>query len=206
MSDYPRSWQHAQISSGIRYKCGYCDADTAPSRGWFTDNISGHMGYVLICTNCNKPSFVDTQDGVVEYTTPSPKLGNQVVGLPKDVADLYDEARRCGSTGAYTSAVLTCRKILMHVAVEKGAPAGKKFIEYVDYLSDNNFIPPDGKIWVDHIRSKANEDNHEIVIVDSVEAADLISFTEMLLRLVYEFKHRLSGDNSNQLNNSKDAY
>ena len=82
----------------------------------------------------------------------------------------------------------------MHVAVEKGAKEGLSFFDYVNYLSENNYIPPNGKDWVDHIRSKSNEANHEIVIMGLNEADDLISFTEMLLRLVYEFKHRLSKD------------
>ncbi len=80
----------------------------------------------------------------------------------------------------------------MHVAVEKGAGEGKSFKEYVDFLADNHYVPPDGKTWVDHIRTKANEANHAIVLMSKGEADDLITFTEMLLRLVYEFKHRLS--------------
>ena len=58
-------------------------------------------------------------------------------------------------------------------------------------------IFPNGKNWLDHIRSKSNEANHEIVIMKRDEADDLISFTEMLLRLVFEFKHRLIKKDSN---------
>ena len=191
MTRFEREWQNVQNHSGVRYQCGYCDTDTTPSKGWDSENVSGHIGYVLVCTSCNKPSFIETQGGKVKETTPSAKLGKTIAGLPDDVESLYDEARQCTSIGAYTSAVLTCRKLLMHVAVEKGASKGKKFIEYVDYLSANNYIPPNGKDWVDHIRSKSNEANHEIVIMDRETADDLISFAEMLLRLVYEFKHRL---------------
>jgi hypothetical protein len=103
------------------------------------------------------------------------------------VKSLYDEARRCTGSGAYTSAVLACRKLLMHIAVSKGAKEGQKFIEYVQYLSDKNYIPPDAKDWVDHIRDKGNEANHEIVIMKEEEAKDLISFLEMLLKIIYEF-------------------
>jgi len=51
---------------------------------------------------------------------------------------------------------------------------------------------PDGNDWVDYIRKKSNEANHEIVIMDKEIAEDLISFIEMLLRFIFEFKHRLS--------------
>jgi hypothetical protein len=36
------------------------------------------------------------------------------------------------TVSAFTSAVLTCRKLLMHLAVEKGAQPGKSFLEYVE--------------------------------------------------------------------------
>lgn len=75
----------------------------------------------------------------------------------------------------------------MHIAVAKGAKDGLKFIEYVEYLSAQNYIPPDAKDWVDHIREKGNEANHEITIMTKQDAEDLIAFSEMLLKLIYEF-------------------
>jgi hypothetical protein len=204
MEQYPRKWQNYTNTDEIRFKCGYCGTDTSPAKGWNTDsynnNQGSHQGFILICTYCNKPSFVDTQNKKVLSTTPSATFGNKVNGLTEEVNKLYDEARKCSSIGAHTSTVLTCRKILMHVAVEKGAPVGKKFLDYVNYLADNNYIPPDGKEWVDHIRSKSNEANHEINIMEIADAEDLISFTEMLLRLVYEFKFRLKKDSINNSN------
>lgn len=192
MEKFTRSWQNYQQQNGIRFVCGYCGTDTTPSQGWNTDSVNGYKGLVLICSYCNRPTFVEVVYSSVVGTTPSPTLGDEIIGLPDDIQGLYDEARKCTSISAYTSAVLSCRKILMHVAVEKGAKEGKNFIEYVDFLAQNGYIPPDGKEWVDHIRSKANEANHEIAIMGLPEADDLISFTEMLLRLVYEFKHRLN--------------
>jgi hypothetical protein len=128
----------------------------------------------------------------VVSSTPSAKMGKEVDGLPTDVARLYDDARICTSSGAYTSAVLTCRKILMHVAVEKGAPPNKGFIVFVEFLADKNYLPHDGRDWVDYIRKKSNEANHDIQVMSAEDAEDLVTFTEMLLRLVYEFKNRLS--------------
>jgi len=40
---------------------------------------------------------------------------------------------------------------------------------------------------VDHIREKGNEATHEILLMSREDAEDLIEFTEMLLRVVYEF-------------------
>jgi hypothetical protein len=113
------------------------------------------------------------------------------MSLPSDVEALYQEARSCMKVNSYTSAVITCRKLLMHIAVEKGADKGKSFLEYVDYLSQKGYVPPDGKGWVDHIRTKGNEANHEIKIMSPPDAGDLISFAEMLLKFVYEFPAKM---------------
>jgi hypothetical protein len=75
----------------------------------------------------------------------------------------------------------------MHIAVDRGADEGKSFFHYVEFLADNNYVPPNGKHWVDHIRLRGNEANHEIVLKNSGEAKELISFLEMLLKFIYEF-------------------
>jgi hypothetical protein len=80
----------------------------------------------------------------------------------------------------------------MHIAVEKGAPAGKSFVEYVDDLAANHYIPPGGEGWVDHIRKKGNEANHEIKIMSPDDAHDLIQFSEMLLKFIYEFPAKIA--------------
>jgi len=115
-------------------------------------------------------------------------FGNPVSDIPeKGVADLYDEARRATGADAYTAAVLSCRKLLMHIAVAKGAPVGQTFAAYVDWLAANHHISPDSKDWVDHIRTKGNEANHEISIVTSDDAKGLLAFCEMLLKTIFEF-------------------
>jgi hypothetical protein len=75
----------------------------------------------------------------------------------------------------------------MHVAVEKGAKQGLSFLEYVDYLDRERYLGRDGKGWVDRIRTKGNEANHEIMLMTDPEAEDLLMVTQMLLKLVYEF-------------------
>ena len=79
----------------------------------------------------------------------------------------------------------------MSIAVAQSAPEGKKFIEYVEYLADNGYVPPNGKGWVDHIRKRGNEANHEINLMSRADAEELISFSEMLLKFIYEFPARI---------------
>ena len=191
MERLPDTWDRTRQIHAVRYDCGYCGTNTTPAYGWQSDNPSGVTASVPICTNCNRPTFIVRHGGEILEATPAPLMGESVRGLPDDVGTLYDEARKCTGVGAYTSAVLACRKILMHVAVEKGAKKKLTFEAYVDYLDDNNYIPPDGKGWVDHIRTKSNEANHKIVLMDLEEASVLVAFTEMLLRFIYEFPERL---------------
>jgi hypothetical protein len=100
---------------------------------------------------------------------------------------LYNEARLSTAAGAYTAAVLACRKILMHIAVERGAEAGKTFVAYVEHLKTAGYVPPGGEVWVDYIRTRGNEANHEILVMTEEDALALITFVEMLLRIIYEF-------------------
>jgi hypothetical protein len=46
---------------------------------------------------------------------------------------------------------------------------------------------PNGKHWVDRIRKKGNEATHEIFLMGEIDAKELLSFLEMLLRFIYEF-------------------
>jgi hypothetical protein len=52
-------------------------------------------------------------------------------------------------------------------------------------------VPAGAKDWVDHIRQRGNEANHEIAMMSAADAQELLVFVEMLLRLVYEFPNRL---------------
>jgi hypothetical protein len=115
--------------------------------------------------------------------------GELVMHLPDDICQLYEEARKTARF-APTSSALCSRKLLMHIAVSVGAAPGLKFIEYVDFLANNGYLPPNGKGWVDIIRKTGNEATHEIRIVSTKEAEELIDFARMLLMFIYELPGR----------------
>jgi hypothetical protein len=71
--------------------------------------------------------------------------------------------------------------------VQEGAEENLKFIEYVNWLESKNYFPPKGKTWIDIIRSKGNEATHEILPMSQEDAKQVLTFTEMLLKFVYEF-------------------
>ena len=176
------AWTSPKPSSfgAQKYTCGFCDLVVGADLG-FLSNAGLHIR-ISICPHCNRPTYFENQN---QY--PGVAFGGNVEKLPADVGSLYDEARVCCSSSAFTGAVLLLRKLLMNIAVNKGAPEGQKFIEYVEYLSVKGYVPPDGKGWVDHIRKKGNEATHEIKLMAKTDAEDLITFSQMLLKFIYEF-------------------
>jgi hypothetical protein len=184
-------WENATKLVSRMFKCGYCRALVGSAEGYrcvWQGNLP--RAYIYVCPNCSNPTFV-AQDG---SQFPAAPPGADVANLPSDVEALYREARLCVAFGAYTSAVLSCRKLLMHVAVAQQAPPGKSFIEYVEYLAQHGYVPPNGRAWVDEIRRRGNEANHEIRLMKKEDAEELISFAEMLLRFIYEFPARVRRD------------
>lgn len=73
------------------------------------------------------------------------------------------------AANAPTLAVLGFRKLLMHVAVGKGAPTSQTFQQYVTFLDVNHHVPVGAKDWIDHIRTRGNEANHEIKMMSKEE-------------------------------------
>jgi hypothetical protein len=178
------SWQSFGTIGPNQYKCGFCGFNVANDKGYYWH---GRTDKIYLCPNCNKPTYFDHDKRQYPGTTP----GNEVQFLPPELNQLYREARNCCSVSAFTASVLACRKLLMNIAVQQGATEGLKFIEYVDFLASNGFIPPNGKGWVDHIRKKGNEATHEISLMTQPDAEELISFSEMLLKFIYEFPSRV---------------
>ena len=187
-------WRGMQDLQNCLFVCGFCNTKVSSVKGYTLgqhgDGSGVQIGAVYLCPNCGGPSFFAPD----KRQFPSPALGGPVQHVPGDLNALYEEARRCTSQNCYTAAVLLCRKILMNVAVEQGASEGLKFIEYVSFLSDKGYVPPNGKHWVDHIRKKGNEATHEIALMSDADAKELLGFIEMLLRFIYEFPKMIPGE------------
>ncbi len=181
------SWSGIQQVQNHRWVCGYCSHKVSSDRGYkigvHQDGSGPQVGGIYICPSCHGPSFAAPDKSF----HPSAPLGSPIAHLPPNVDALYDEARRCSSQRCFTAAVLLCRKLLMNTAVAQGAATDKSFIEYIEYLADKGYVPPNGKVWVDRIRAKGNEATHEIAQMSEDDATKILGFTEMLLKFVYEF-------------------
>lgn len=177
-------WSHASGMKSQTFRCGFCEFEVASALGYHTGAKypDGEQGRIYLCPHCEQPSFFR---GV--FRSPSAAPGRNVEHVPAPVHDLYREARQCVGVSAFTSSVLASRKLLMNIAVSQGAQEGLSFLAYIDYLSSKGYVPPNGRGWVDHIRKRGNEAAHEIDSKTEADAVELISFTEMLLKFVYEF-------------------
>ena len=182
----PTIWGNAEKIGSYKYTCGYCAQPLASEKGWIglLPNGAASGTKIIICHQCTRPTFFDVDSR--QY--PGVSHGESVKNV-SDVAlnEIYEEARRAISASCFTSAVLCCRKLLMHLAVAKGAKLGDTFKSYVSFLSDNNHVPDGCKTWVEQIRDAGNEANHEIVMMKPEDAKDLVSFCHMLLKITYEF-------------------
>jgi hypothetical protein len=185
-----RRWPVNTIPSHA-YRCGWCHNQIASNLGEIATDGNSNVGAIYICSHCGEPTYFKIFNGIKVSQTPGGSYGNPVLHVPEPLNTLYEEARRDYSHNAYTSTVLVCRKILMHVAVDKESTlAGKSFKECVDWLGSSRYTPPGADKWIDKIRKKGNEANHEINIMEQTSAAELITYCEMLLKLIYEFPNR----------------
>ena len=175
-----------------KYKCGYCHSPISSQKGYAgTGDIwsgngqrhNGIKGTIYICHECDNPTYFDYN----EKQFPGSLYGNKVKYIDKpEVEKLFNEAKLTFSVGAFTATVMCCRKLLMNIAVTEGAEETLSFYQYVNYLNEQNYIPPKGKDWVDSIRKLGNEANHKIEFKEQNEAERILNFTEMLLRFIYE--------------------
>lgn len=182
---YNFSWAALQSLPQRQYACGFCGNIVGSDRGYH----AGSQGWVYVCPYCSAPTFfhVNPVTSEVRRQIPGVAFGDTVEHVPESVHVLYDESRQCFSVDAFTSSVLACRKLLMNIAVHEGADEGKAFIEYIDWLAAEGYVPPNGKVWANRIREIGNEATHEIAVKTREEAETLLSFVGMLLKFIYEF-------------------
>lgn len=195
LDSYDVSWFQLQLLVSHSYKCPYCQQFVSSEHGYtFTvtkKNDTGNKittnGDVCICPSCSSPTILigSTQiPGIAEERS--------VSYLPDDINTIYEEARTCMSHNCFTSVAMLCRKIIMNVAVEKGAKEGDKFASYIDFLESEHYTPKDSKLWVDKIRTLGNGATHKIDIISQETAKTILKFTRVLLMIMYELPNEAS--------------
>jgi DNA-directed RNA polymerase subunit RPC12/RpoP len=180
-------WNNREEIDALSYICGYCGNKVASASGYKAYNPNVQIvAKIYICPHCSKPTYYKDASQI-----PGVRPGNDVENLPVDIKSIYEESRDCIATSSFTASVLLSRKLLMNIGVSLGAKEGESFVSYIDYLFAKGYIPPNGKEWVHHIRKKGNEANHEIKLMTNDDAVELVQFSEMLLKFIYEFPSRV---------------
>jgi hypothetical protein len=183
-------WLDTRTIPGKDWRCGYCAREVSGDRGWelIETDFGGRetpVAWVAVCPRCNGPSFI-AEEGQIP---PAPQ-GTDIEHLPEGIRELYGEARRTIAASAPTSAVMAGRKLLMAVAVERGADGDLKFIQYVNWLVEKGIVTEPMCGFVDEIRQLGNEANHEIRLMTQGDAEEMLTYVEMLLKVVYEYPGR----------------
>lgn len=187
VSNKPRlegMWTNTHTGQSRQFRCGWCDREVASEKHF---SLSPGDASIYVCPSCTRPTYFEA--AVVQL--PAGSLMAPVLHLPGDVESLWTEIMDAAAAGCYTAAVMLARKLLMNMAVAEGADTDLSFVEYVQFLADKGYVPPNGKQWVDRIRTKGNEANHEIKMMLRPDAEELLRFSEMLLKFVYEFPNRV---------------
>lgn len=186
-------WLSQRKITSRNYICGYCGSNIASEIGYCitlgcnSEKPTGE-GYIYICHKCYKPTYFDFNGRQI----PGEVFGknfNDEIFPDANTAELYKEIQNCMKSSCYTSAVLSARKLLMHIGVDCGASENLNFIDYVNYLDENGYISLNCKNWVDIIRKKGNEANHEIQLFNEKDAKQIIKFVEIMISIIYEMPY-----------------
>ena len=183
------NWHGASQIKPRKFTCGSCSSQVASDRGFYIEGgaralpgeVPDRQPTIVLCPMCTRPTFF-----VLDEQHPGPLPGALVQHLPANVEPVYTEARRDFAVGSFMSVALVCRSLLMHVAVDAlKEPEGKNFTEYVDALVAA--YAPRGNAWVDRVRKLGNAGTHRIDPITREDATAAFKFSEMILRLAYEY-------------------
>jgi hypothetical protein len=173
----------SETKAYTRDTCGRCGGT---QMGVLAMTSEGEVKW-LRCMSCNSPAVNDA--GTV-YPTSTPL--SDPLGLPNGEARVWREIRSSLGVGAYTGAVMLCRKLLFHIATTHGLEEKKSngfapsFAEALNYLEGQELITSRMRPWVNRIKDVGNGVNHELEPVTPQQAMDVATFTEQLLRLAFE--------------------
>jgi len=184
--------------SRFDYHCGHCDREVTGRvmSIYFTNNSrKDPISVFLLCPSCIKGSIWMKGNNII---IPGAKPGDRLQGLPQDINKFYEEARICFANNAFTATELLCRKLLMHIAVDKGANEGESFKGYIDYLEEKGFITPPIKNWADLIRTHGNYATHRMEAPSKDRTETTFMFLLQILRIIYEMDFKASQFNTKE--------
>lgn len=158
----------------------------------FTHSVKQKRAW-LMCPSCHAGAVATGSYFDVVECLPAALPYRVPENLPEDVAHTWGEALSCFSGGSYTACALMCRKLLLHMAVDKGLEPGDgngpNFADCLKHLVREGYVTQrqaDG--WADLVRQWGNMATHEVAPIDRATADRSLQFTLQLLEMVYSFQ------------------
>lgn len=149
---------------------------------------------LLRCPGCNNP-FLLQRLGIEDHpdwdyanpTTLYPRGRELDASVPKQIADSFHEACDCFAAQAHTACAIMCRRTLEGICAHHGVSKGN-LVAKLTKLKENGIIEQRLFDWADQLRIVGNEAAHDVtVVVQRVDARDLIDFTRALVEYVFTF-------------------
>jgi len=175
------AWRGVESLISKSFICWNCNNQVASYTGYrdHADTIKK----IYLCPHCEAPNAFDNNGTSVL----SPLPGEEIIKLPSNIKNVYDEIRKCMQSNCFTAAVMLMRKIIMNIAVHEKADENLKFVQYIDYLYENGIVPKKSKSKAESVKDIGNSANHEIENRTQQEAQNCFEFIELLLKVNYEF-------------------
>lgn len=158
-----------------RYNCGHCGRSIYGKMIFYLE--SKFIGVVL-CPDCEKPTTViSDSDGTVRY--PPEPAGDDILGLPEPIAQLYIELRQAYEFVMINSYYMICEKILMSIELD-GYKPGRNADACITALKKSPHMTPQLKGLADAVMGAKSGANKNKAMMD---------FITYLLRSIYEVEH-----------------
>jgi len=195
MQELHRTQMGGTNPAHAQFDCGACGKSTnGRVIGAMLRRADGvELSWCMCSCERQEPTIIVQKDGAVITQIPQPKKFHASPEWPTDLANLYEEAARSFSAGAFTSASMVCRKILMACACHEQDKAnqpvkeGESFAYYVDYLAQNILNFSAAKAPIDVIRKIGNDANHHVQFVNLTDAERSMKIVHYMLDTIYSF-------------------
>ena len=169
----------------LNYACGHCGTDVG---GIAVCYQVFPLAIWLRCPNCSNGSVWSGEGLYPPSLSSSRAYTVDVDGLPDNIAQAYHEARKAISVQMYTSCEMMYRKILVNVAVDKGAKKKHTWNhrKCIRYLVKKGYVAGLGTRMASFVRLAGDQSTHEIEPPSRYMAEQTLKFTAMVLEEVYD--------------------
>jgi Domain of unknown function (DUF4145) len=128
------------------------------------------------------------------WSTPKTVYPIELSGLSEEIPEVlrnsFNEATSCFNARSFNASAIMCRRTLEGLCSELGIK-GHNLNQSLNTLAHEGFIEGSITEWADALRIAGNEAAHDVSCnISSLDAQNILEFTEALLDYVYVFKRK----------------